>query len=479
MAEHSSAPGDADPSNLPGNPDPSFRTRLVDVVKRVGDLGLFAFGGPPVHIQIFHRRFVDGAGGQPWLDEQTFQELFVLSQALPGPGSTKLLFNIVQVHAGVSCAVIALLLWILPVACIMYGLSLGVQRIGTTLPSPVYAFLSGLNAATVGGIALAAVQLSRKVITDRLTRAILLSSACAGLCYSAMWYYPTLIFGGGFATLLWDSRKSILAIFRRPGDESHGPGVGVNRDDDSLQTLERAEAPSRVNISKYSPSVTTGITLTVIVIVTFVALLVFRSILIAPPQLLAVFTNFYLAGCLIVGGGPVVTPLLWEYIVEPGWVSPRDFLLGLALIQAFPGPNFNFAVYLGSLALVGHGGSINTLLGALLGALGLFSPGILLAVGAQSGWHLIRSYPTVLSTLRGMNAAAVGLIYTAVYRLWQTGYLKTGHTGGAPLTDEPWWLAISAATYTSVEWFGVPIQLAIVTGGIAGLAWWDVVGSKS
>lgn len=30
-----------------------------------------------------------------------------------------------------------------------------------------------------------------------------------------------------------------------------------------------------------------------------------------------------------------------RYIVAEGWVSPRDFLLGLAIIQAFPGPNFN------------------------------------------------------------------------------------------------------------------------------------------
>jgi hypothetical protein len=40
----------------------------------------------------------------------------------------------------------------------MYGLSIGVQRIEDALPDVVYALLSGLNAATVGLIALAAVQ---------------------------------------------------------------------------------------------------------------------------------------------------------------------------------------------------------------------------------------------------------------------------------------------------------------------------------
>ena len=41
------------------------------------------------------------------------------------------------------------------------------------------------------------------------------------------------------------------------------------------------------------------------------------------------------------GGGPVVIPLLRGYVVVPGWVSSRDFLLGLAIIQVFPGPHSN------------------------------------------------------------------------------------------------------------------------------------------
>jgi hypothetical protein len=42
----------------------------------------------------------------------------------------------------------------------MFGLSMGVSRVGDTLPLPVYGLLSGLNSATVGIIALAAIQLA-------------------------------------------------------------------------------------------------------------------------------------------------------------------------------------------------------------------------------------------------------------------------------------------------------------------------------
>jgi hypothetical protein len=51
--------------------DASLLKRLVDVIPRTWDLGLTAFGGPPVHFQIFHQRFVEGKGGPPWVDEQT------------------------------------------------------------------------------------------------------------------------------------------------------------------------------------------------------------------------------------------------------------------------------------------------------------------------------------------------------------------------------------------------------------------------
>lgn len=50
----------------------SLSHRMNDVFLRTWDLGLTAFGGPPVHFQILHRRFVEGKEGrEQWVDEQT------------------------------------------------------------------------------------------------------------------------------------------------------------------------------------------------------------------------------------------------------------------------------------------------------------------------------------------------------------------------------------------------------------------------
>ena len=49
----------------------------------------------------------------------------------------------------------------LPGAIAMFGLSLGIGEMDDVLPGVVYALLSGLNASTVGIIALSAVQVCR------------------------------------------------------------------------------------------------------------------------------------------------------------------------------------------------------------------------------------------------------------------------------------------------------------------------------
>lgn len=69
----------------------------------------------------------------------------------------------------------------------------------------------------------------------------------------------------------------------------------------------------------------------------FAAVLAIRGLLADLPLSFSLFANMYLAGTIIFGGGPVVIPLLRSYVVDPGWVSSRDFLLGLAIIQAMPG----------------------------------------------------------------------------------------------------------------------------------------------
>lgn len=118
----------------------------------------------------------------------------------------------------------------------MYALSLGVQGIDDVLPMPVYALLSGLNSAIVGIIALAAIQLAERSITDRLTRILVIFGACAGLCYNALWYFPLLMSVGGLASVVWDgwmsqrigkAMASLILKRRRNDPESLAEEIGT------------------------------------------------------------------------------------------------------------------------------------------------------------------------------------------------------------------------------------------------------------
>lgn len=471
-----------------------------------------------------------------------YQELFSVTQACSGPASTKMLYCINLIHDGFLAACFGFLLWSLPGAAVMYGLSIGVSGIGEGLPRPVYALLSGLNSATVGIIALAGVQLSEKAITDTPTRLLVFFGAAAGMLHNALWYFPVLMAVSGLATIVYDFRwlhrpvKAVARVVKAPiryarrkkekgrknedgssGDENAAPAPvelddvtghssavagpsssgaissnrGKNREDDddplTLPTTEQeahelssSRPPSpepRIVPSERRLNFTWKFGLAVIVgfFLSFTVIMVIRGVVKEKPPLYDVFANFFLAGTIIFGGGPVVVPLLREYVVAEGWVKPRDFLIGVAIIQSLPGPNFNFAVYLGSLAAITLG--YPSIVGAILGHIGLFVPGLIIVHGTMGVWGAIRGLRAVKSAIRGVNAAAVGLIYTAVYRLWQIGYIDEGFGQGTSLANEPWWVVVTATSYVGGYWFNLSPPVAILIGAVMGMIRYGVVSA--
>lgn len=148
--------------------------------------------------------------------------------------------------------------------------------------------------------------------------------------------------------------------------------------------------------------------------------------------------------------------------------------------QAFPGPNFNFAVALGYLAVP----SLRPI-GAIMGYLGIFSPGIILKLGLLPFYSSWRENVYARSILRGVNAAASGLVYTAVWQLFLVGYIYQPPTGdgpaqtlSGPLTADPFWAVVASGSFISSRSFKAPPWLSIAGGGLAGLAWYGVQTSK-
>ncbi|KAL8804212.1 MAG: hypothetical protein Q9223_005852 [Gallowayella weberi] len=414
-----------------------------------------------------------------------------------------MLYSINIIHSGYIAGLLSFFIWSLPAAIAAYGLSLGVANIDNELPASVYALLTGLNAATVGIIALAAVQLSQKAITDKLTRLLVFLGGTAGILYNALWYFPVLLVVAGASTIVWDHRwihRLVGSISRRKapaGEDSEAyanpmesvelssearlrrnPQPALQSDQisagnsTSVEVHEERTVPAvreiRVLTWRSGAMVIAGF------FVSFIVFMALRGAADIEQRGFKLFANLYLAGTIIFGGGPVVIPLLREYVVVEGWVSTRDFLLGLAIIQAFPGPNFNFAVYLGSLAAASSP-DLPSAAGAVIGYIAIFAPGLILQTGFMGLWKTLRGHRSVTSCLRGVNALAVGLVFTAVYRLWEIGYIDEGYQGGSSLGRDPWWVVITATSFVGGMWFKVPAAAAIVLGGVMGMIWYGVV----
>ena len=208
--------------------------------------------------------------------------------------------------------------------------------------------------------------------------------------------------------------------------------VGADHSSDSVLSDKHKHLPDGL-LSR-----STGATLIVANLVLFVFLSVstdfesnaFAKIL--PASLADVFPLlriFFLAGCCVFGGGPVVVPLLLLQLTAANLITAHDFLTAFAVVQLLPGPMFNIACFFGALR---HG-----VCGALLCWSALMLPGVLIALGCLPWWtEAVAKNKRVRAALAGLNAAAAGLMAGAVLVLWQTlisGSGGGGTAGGAPI----------------------------------------------
>src|SRR5690606_1646070 len=149
-----------------------------------------------------------------------------------------------------------------------------------------------------------------------------------------------------------------------------------------------------------------------ICLIMFVLLLLLLPIAASMIQIpgIRLFDAFYRSGSLVFGGGHVVLPLLETETVQRDWLTDTAFLAGYGMAQAIPGPLFTFAAYLGAIINPTEYG----LLGAMIGLIAIFLPGLLLLVGTLPYWNTLSRTPLAQAAMRGANAAVVGVLGAAL-----------------------------------------------------------------
>jgi chromate transporter len=333
-------------------------------------LGLTSFGGPIAHLGYFHEEYVKR---RQWIDEQSYADLVALCQFLPGPASSQVSIAIGIARAGLPGGFAAWLGFTLPSALALIAFAFG---IGASANAADAGWLHGLKVVAVAVVAQAVWGMARSLCPDRERATIAIVASIVTLAW------PTAV-----------GQLSSIAIAGVVGSKI-------------FPATTSSSSPSHM---WFPIGKRTGIAAWIIFFTLLIGLPLLRQTV--PSHALEVFDSFFRVGSLVFGGGHVVLPLLQTEVVGPGWVTNEQFVAGYGAAQAVPGPLFTFAAYLGAVM----GTEPNGWTGAFLTLVAIFLPSFLLVTGALPFWDLLRSVPVFQSALKGVNAAVVGLLLTALY----------------------------------------------------------------
>ncbi len=323
-------------------------------------LGCLSFGGPAVHIGYFQKKFVQQLG---WLSQERFSHLVALCQFLPGPSSSQLGFAIGYQRAGIFGASAAFLGFTLPSFLLMLIFALwGSHFLDDYILQCIF---TGLKLFAVVIVADALLVMSKSFCQDKVTQGVAIFSA------AAIWIIPS--FYTQIAVILVGA---IVANSLIP------------------KTIDQPSKIDRLSINWGY-------------LITFLILLLMLPVLSLSNGWIELANQFYQAGSWVFGGGHVVLPLLQKLVPN---ISSDTFIAGYALAQSVPGPMFTLATFLGA-----ESGTPNDFVAAVVATLAIFLPGFLLLLAFQNGWLKLASHPTVGLSVKGINAAVVGLLASALY----------------------------------------------------------------
>src|SRR3974390_3229046 len=121
-----------------------------------------------------------------------------------------------------------------------------------------------------------------------------------------------------------------------------------------------------------------------------------------------VFLQFLIIGATSFGG---VVPYLREGLITKNhWVDDKEFVELLSISQSLPGLNAtNMAILLGD--------RLKGWMGAVAGVVGVCLPGALIMLAAGMFYRLHGDHPYVTYMLKGVAAAAAGLLLATVIQL--------------------------------------------------------------
>jgi chromate transporter len=321
-------------------------------------LGAIGFGGPAAHIALMQDELVDR---RRWISREAFADALGITNLVPGPNSSEMAIHIGYLVAGRSGGLLAGMCFALPAFVMMTGLAAIYFALGS-LGVPPDA-LAGLQAAAVAVVVFALWRLRSSVM--RPSTAFIAMAVFVLTLWLPRWSAVWVLAGGFVALGEW--------AFEHRGSQRGGLAV-----------------------------------------VAAAALLVIPLAVVGAAQIPALAWVFVKTGALLFGGGYVLLPLLEPEVLARGWLTKPQFLDGIALGQATPGPIVTTSAFVGY--------RVAGVLGAVAATAAIYLPAFVVVLLASGPFvRTIRSRPGVRAAAAGFTAAAFGAIAASAVSLGRVG----------------------------------------------------------
>src|SRR6266581_942426 len=298
----------------------------LDIIASFLKLGATSYGGPAImgvmQAELQQKR--------QWVSKERFIEGLSIVNMLPGATATQLAIFLGYARGGLWGGLLAGLCFVLPAFFVMLALTVAYAAFGV---SPVIqGALYGLGPVVLAIFALAVYRLGRSAASS-VSQAIIAVLAAAASIATPLGIAGILVLAGGAGVLLFHSRRAgaILAV----------AAVSV-----------LAVIPAAVWVMSGPVAVVAG----------------------SVPNRESLFdigTYFFKVGAFTVGGGLTMIAFIQDQVVgQYHWLTPREFIDGLALGQFTPGPVLMVAAYVGY--------KVGGLSGAAVAAAAAFLPSFVL-----------------------------------------------------------------------------------------------------
>ncbi len=351
--------------------------RHIPFLKTVFIYSFTAFGGPQGHMGMMVKTFVQRRKD---LTEDELLEYNSFCAMLPGPTSTQTVALIAMKRGGIPLAVITLMLWVFPAACIMGALSflihyfnIGADKSNKLVLQNLFTYIQPMS---VGFVFYAAARMMKTSIKFIATAAIMVGSLIATLFIESPWVFPCLLMVSGIISNFSNNR---------------------------IPTPQHK--PKKINWNNL------WLFVLLFVIAVILSLLAKRGSW-AHAEVYHLFENFYRFGAIVFGGGQALLPyMLYQYGDQSitHLMKDSDLLTGFGMVQAVPGPVFSICSYVGGMAMSQYGGMWQVL-GCIIATVAVFLPSTLLLFFLFPIYENLKHHVIIFRALEGINAAIVGII---------------------------------------------------------------------